>query len=142
MWSVGRVGSAAFERELPRSHEAPWVARSSLAAWLGVELEADELHNAKLLASELVTNAVLHGKGRITFRVDLNDDRVLVEVIDEGAGFEHRARRSEFEDLHGRGLAIVESESSRWGIHEGTTHVWFELERPGPRLGEAGKPED
>jgi anti-sigma regulatory factor (Ser/Thr protein kinase) len=105
-----------------------------------VQLEADELHNAKLLASELVTNAVLHGKGRIILRVDLDDDRLLVEVIDEGAGFEHRARRSEFEDLHGRGLAIVESESSRWGIHEGTTHVWFELERPGPRLGETGKP--
>jgi hypothetical protein len=29
---------------------------------------------------------------------------------------------------------IVDAESSRWGIHEGTTHVWFELERPGPRL--------
>jgi anti-sigma regulatory factor (Ser/Thr protein kinase) len=133
------VSGGSFERELPRSHEAPWLARSSLAAWLGVELEPDELHNAKLLVSELVTNAVVHGKGRITLRVNLNGDRVRVEVIDEGAGFEHRVRRSEFEDLHGRGLAIVESESSRWGIHEGTTHVWFELERPGPRLGEAGK---
>ena len=30
---------------------------------------------------------------------------------------------------------IVEAEASRWGVHEGTTHVWFEVERPGPRLG-------
>ena len=62
-------------------------------------------------------------------RAHVNEDRVLVEVIDEGEGFEHELRRRNFEDLHGRGLLIVDSESSRWGIHEGTTHVWFELER-------------
>ena len=48
--------------------------------------------------------------------------------------------RRDFDELHGRGLAIVDSESSRWGIHEGTTHVWFELELSGPRLGTESKP--
>jgi anti-sigma regulatory factor (Ser/Thr protein kinase) len=133
---------APFETELPRSHDAPWLARRLLAQWFAVELPSDELHRAKLLASELVTNAVLHGRGKITLRADLDDDRALIEVIDEGSGFEHEIRRREFEDLHGRGLAIVESESSRWGVHEGTTHVWFELERHGPRLGPEAKPED
>ena len=52
--------------------------------------------------------------------------------------------------------AIVEAVTSRWGIHEGTTHVWAEfersdprgthlwaeLERPGPRIGEDAKPEE
>jgi hypothetical protein len=66
---------------------------------------------------------------------------VLVEVIDEGSGFERVVRRNDFEDVGGRGLTIVESQASRWGIHEGTTHVWFELERSGPRLGEESKPE-
>lgn len=116
------------------------MARRLLARWLGAELESDELHKAKLLASELVTNAVLHGKGTITFRANLDDDRALVEVIDEGTGFEHEIRRREFDELHGRGLAIVDSESSRWGVHEGTTHVWFELERQGPRIGTDAKP--
>lgn len=130
----------AFEKELPRDRHAPWVARRSLGDWFGTVLEHDELHTAKLLTSELVTNAVLHGQGQIVLRAQLDDDRVLVEVIDEGQGFEHEVRHRDFEDLHGRGLAIVETESSRWGIHDGTTHVWFELERPGPRLGEHRKP--
>lgn len=119
----------AFEKELPRSHDAPWLARRSLADRFGVELEHDQLHRAKLLTSELVTNAVLHGTGRIFLRADLNEDRVHVEVVDEGEGFEHRVTRCHFDELTGRGLGIVDSESSRWGVHEGSTHVWFELER-------------
>jgi anti-sigma regulatory factor (Ser/Thr protein kinase) len=129
-----------FERELPRASDAPWIARRSISDWFGTELESDELQRAKLLTSELVTNAVLHGKGRIMMRSELHEDSLRVEVIDEGEGFEHEVRRRDFKDLHGRGLQIVEAESSRWGIHEGTTHVWFELERPGPRLGTESKP--
>jgi anti-sigma regulatory factor (Ser/Thr protein kinase) len=132
--------TGGFEQELPRANDAPWIARRAVAAWLGSELKEQELQTAKLLTSELVANAVLHGAGRILLRAALNDDRVLIEVIDDGAGFEHHVRQREFEDLHGRGLLIVDAESSRWGIHEGTTHVWFELERPGPRLGEDNKP--
>jgi anti-sigma regulatory factor (Ser/Thr protein kinase) len=116
------------------------AARRLLAQWFGTELASEELHRTKLLASELVTNAVLHGHGTITLRAELNEDRALVEVIDEGSGFEHKIRERDFDELHGRGLAIVDSESSRWGIHEGTTHVWFELERQGPRLGAEAKP--
>jgi hypothetical protein len=58
----------------------------------------------------------------------------LVEVIDEGSGFERVVRQQTFEDLHGRGLMIVDAAASRWGLHEGMTHVWFEIERTGPRL--------
>lgn len=132
--------SEPFETELPRSPEAPGVARRALFGWYGATLEPSDLHKTKLLTSELVTNAVLHGEGRILLRAHLNDNRVLVEVIDEGGGFEHELRQRPFDDLHGRGLAIVDAEASRWGIHEGTTHVWFELEQPGPRLGELGNP--
>ncbi len=132
--------AVVYERELPRDRNAPWEARRSLTDWFGTALEHDQLHTAKLLTSELVTNAVLHGQGKIVLRARLNADRVLVEVTDEGQGFEHEVRQRDFDDLHGRGLAIVETESSRWGIHEGTTNVWFELERPGPRLGGESKP--
>jgi anti-sigma regulatory factor (Ser/Thr protein kinase) len=119
-----------FEKELPRGLEAPWVARRSLADWLGAVLGRDELHTVKLLASELVTNAVLHGRGTILLRAQLDEDRVLVDVTDEGEEFHHEVRRQEFEQLHGRGLAIVDAEASSWGIDEGTTRVWFELEHP------------
>jgi anti-sigma regulatory factor (Ser/Thr protein kinase) len=103
-------------------------------------LASEELEVARLLVSELVTNAVVHGHGDIVMRAQLDDDRLLVEVIDEGGGFERTLRQHDFASIGGRGLAIVDTAASRWGIHEGTTHVWFELERPGPRLGAAGKP--
>lgn len=92
------------------------------------------------MVSELVTNALRHGHGGITLRACLDADRLLVEVIDDGSGFERDLRRRDFRDVGGWGLEIVEDASSRWGVHEGTTHVWFELERPGPRVGEPPPP--
>jgi anti-sigma regulatory factor (Ser/Thr protein kinase) len=132
--------ASRFEQELGRGPAAPGEARRALTRWYGTSIENGELHRAKLLVSELVTNAVLHGHGRIVLRSTLDEDRLLVEVIDEGRGFEHQLRRHEFDQVGGRGLTIVDAEASRWGIHEGTTHVWFELERAGPRLGTEGKP--
>ena len=129
-----------LELTLPRTREAPGTARRRVADWLTLQLEDAELHKAMLLTSELVTNAVMHGQGEIILRAYLDDDRVLVEVIDQGQGFERVLREEDFDRVGGHGLSIVDAESSRWGIHEGTTHVWFELERPGPRLGAANKP--
>jgi serine/threonine-protein kinase RsbW len=117
------------------------MARAALSEWFGAQLDEDLLHSAQLLASELVTNAYVHGHGAIKMRADLDEDRLLVDVIDEGAGFERAVSGSSIDAIGGRGLAIVEAEASRWGIHEGTTHVWFELERPGPRLGGEAKPD-
>lgn len=125
----------SLEVDLPRDPSAPSVARR-LIAELGVSgLNGDELDRAKLVVSEVVTNAVLHGQGVISLRASIDQDRLFVEVIDEGSGFERVVRQRSFEDLHGRGLGIVDAEASRWGVHEGTTHVWFEIERIGPRLG-------
>jgi anti-sigma regulatory factor (Ser/Thr protein kinase) len=129
-----------FVAQIPRGAAAPLLARRQLAGWLGDALDQDQLASAKLLTTELITNAVLHGRGRIVLRADLNQDRLLVEVIDEGSGFEHQIRREDFSQLGGWGLSIVDQEASRWGVHEGTTHVWFELERPGPRVGDEAKP--
>lgn len=70
----------------------------------------------------------------------LDENRLLIEVTGEGSGFERALNEQDFERIAGRGLEIVEACASRWGLHEGTTHVWFELERPGPRIGEDSKP--
>jgi anti-sigma regulatory factor (Ser/Thr protein kinase) len=131
-------GAAVFEPlevELPRDASAGARARRLLEAMTTGTLEGGDLARAKLLVSELVNNAVVHGQGAITFRADLNEDRLHVEVIDEGSGFEREVRRQDDESFGGRGLSLVDLESSRWGVHEGTTHVWFEIERPGPRVG-------
>ena len=102
---------------------------------MGDELDHDALETLKLLASELVNNAVLHGVGRIEFIADVDGDAVRIDVVDEGSGFTHQVAEVGFDEVSGRGLHVVESASSRWGVFEGTTHVWFELERSGPRLG-------
>jgi hypothetical protein len=99
--------------------------------------------------SELVSHAVIHGHGAITLKVRVDGDGVYGEVIDEGGGFEREVRERGPDELNGRGLMIVDALSRRWGIHEGTTHVWFELAHPptrssggvlNPELGEAERP--
>jgi anti-sigma regulatory factor (Ser/Thr protein kinase) len=130
-----------FEIELPRELSAASQARRWLEDHYAAVLDGDELDTAQLLASELVNNAVLHGHGTITFRTALDENRLIVEVIDEGSGFERVLDRHDFDRIGGFGLEIVEAVASRWGVHEGTTHVWFELERPGPRVGAESKPE-
>lgn len=119
--------SGGLEHELPRSHDAPWLARRVLGEWFGASLASDELHRAKLLASELVTNAVLHGAGRIRLQAQLEGRRLRVEVSDEGTGFDRAGGPRSLDHLRGQGLAIIEAESSRWGIEPGASRVWFEL---------------
>lgn len=132
--------SEPLEVQLARDPSAGAKARR-LVEDLAAGILADaELNRAKLLVSELVNNAVLHGRGTITFRADLDEDRLHVEVVDEGSGFEREVREQRGDVPGGRGLRLMDSESSRWGVHEGTTHVWFEIERPGPRLGADHKP--
>ena len=133
--SLAQTMSALLEVELPRDRGAARVARQLLAERFGAQLTAEELDTVWLLVSELVNNAVLHGQGQITMKAQVDGRQVRVDVIDGGTGFERHVRHTGFDALGGRGLQIVEAESSRWGISEGTTHVWFELERHGPRLG-------
>jgi anti-sigma regulatory factor (Ser/Thr protein kinase) len=131
---------AVVEVELPRDRAAARRARSLLEELSTDAGDHGALDTAKLLASELVNNAVMHGQGKITLRASLDEDRVYVEVIDEGSGFERVIREDEFDRLGGWGLQLVDAKSARWGVHEGTTHVWFEIERSGPRVGEDKNP--
>ena len=50
-----------------------------------------------------------------------------VEVIDQGVGFVPTARAKPKTEVGGWGLHLVETLSDRWGVHEGSTHVWFEV---------------
>jgi anti-sigma regulatory factor (Ser/Thr protein kinase) len=114
--------------ELPRAPEAPGIARRQLALSFGDALAAHQLQTVRLLTSELVTNALLHGAGSITLRASLRDHRLHVEVIDEGDGLDSPPHTPRDPDqVGGYGLQIVDSEASSWGVGRGTTHVWFEL---------------
>jgi anti-sigma regulatory factor (Ser/Thr protein kinase) len=131
--------SGPMEVELPRDASAAARARDHVGDLLEAELSDPELDRARLLVSELATNAVRHGQGMITLRACVDQDRLLVEVIDEGSGFERVIRRSDRQP-GGWGLRLVDAEASRWGVHEGATRVWFEIERAGPRIGTRKNP--
>ena len=83
-----------------------------------------------LLASELVTNALLYAQGRITLTVTPMDERVRVSVLDNSHTEVHPRRVSPYA-TSGRGLALVEQLSTSWGVElipDGKV-VWFELPR-------------
>jgi anti-sigma regulatory factor (Ser/Thr protein kinase) len=121
---------ARFESELASGVEAPGAARRLLTEWLAPGLADETLATARLLVSELVTNAVTHGRGTITLRAHMSERRLLVEVLDQGGGFERELPERDFQrpGTGGWGLRLLEAESSRWGLRRDSSHVWFELE--------------
>jgi anti-sigma regulatory factor (Ser/Thr protein kinase) len=82
--------------------------------------------NLKLVLTELVANAVEHGEGDVTVRVWLRDDAVALEVADAG-GRSTPHIRDHPGAAGGWGLRIVDALARRWGVYEGSTHVWAEL---------------
>jgi anti-sigma regulatory factor (Ser/Thr protein kinase) len=133
---------------LPPDTSAPRVARAAAKRYLAGKVSPERLSALSMVISELVTNALEHGRGQVVLRLQLDEGIVRGEVIDQGGGFEHEIRARGPEDVRGRGLLLVEALTNRWGIHEGTTHVWFELaagtDASGhvrPRLGQDERPE-
>jgi anti-sigma regulatory factor (Ser/Thr protein kinase) len=116
-----------FSCDLPRDASASRVARRAVEAELAGRLTRERLLDVDLLVTELVNNALIHGTGAIRLRLQFDGSTVRGEVIDDGGGFERRVRQRGVDDVGGRGLNIVEGLASEWGIHEGTTHVWFEM---------------
>jgi anti-sigma regulatory factor (Ser/Thr protein kinase) len=77
--------------------------------------------------SELVNNAVVHGEGRIRLDAELRGEILRVEVVDEGEGTPPAIREQGVADGGGWGLRLVDTLALRWGVYEGSTHVWAEL---------------
>ena len=117
-----------FSLALPRDPVASFLARRAVRERLADALPAATLADVTLAVSELVTNAVIHGTGGIELRIEVDGNNVKGEVIDEGSGFERQIREEGgIDDVAGRGLLIVGQLAEAWGVHEGTTHVWFEI---------------
>ncbi|MEU1407778.1 ATP-binding protein [Streptomyces sp. NPDC005728] len=109
--------AAAFELPaLPAAvGTARRVLRDLLAAW-GVDEPARD--DVVLVASELVTNALVHAAGeQIVCRVHSSTDRVRLEVEDQNRGPARPVpRQSGPDDQNGRGLFLVDALSIDWGV--------------------------
>jgi signal transduction histidine kinase len=111
-----------LRERIPRDRTCGAVARRLIEKHLA-SAPADQIDAAKTIASELVNNAFLHGKGTIELRVSRRRGRARIQVIDQGHGVDVRAaQRDEY-----HGLDIVDALSLAWGTRAGSTHVWAEL---------------
>lgn len=118
----------ALRVQLPPDPRAPSEARRFVDRQLRAHGLPDEVRDAALLvSSELVTNAYKHGEGEIELRLSVDDGHLRIEVIDAGHGQAPAVREQEGDQAGGWGLQIVDQLALRWGVFEGTTHVWADL---------------
>jgi anti-sigma regulatory factor (Ser/Thr protein kinase) len=112
---------------------SPAAARRLLAGWLG---NSSRLEDALLAASELVTNAVRYSNGA-------NDEKIELIFEETPGGFRVEVKQltiktvkatgrfPEPDKIKGRGLAVVQAVSDRWGVRYDdalSTTVWFEID--------------
>jgi anti-sigma regulatory factor (Ser/Thr protein kinase) len=113
-------------------HAARDVA--AVLAPLSEELGPRTAQDLRLLATELVANAVRHtgvAAGTVEIQLRLAGDRVHLSVLDEGSGFALPERPVIAPvGAGGWGLYLVDRCAVRWGAERGERHrVWLELER-------------
>jgi anti-sigma regulatory factor (Ser/Thr protein kinase) len=120
------VATRAETLELPSAAVAARLARRHLEPHLS-SLPRGRRPDARLLVSELVTNAFRHGMPPITLTTELHRDFLRVEVADSGGGRPRRRARPSADG--GWGLLLVEQASDRWGVADGSMRVWFEIDR-------------
>ncbi|CND66327.1 Histidine kinase-%2C DNA gyrase B-%2C and HSP90-like ATPase [Mycobacterium tuberculosis] len=119
-------------REIPTlllnpDENAPALARDFLSVQFQGWGSPDDFM-ARLVVSELVTNAWRHGDGQIILRVfrDARADFAVLEVWDQGEGLPVISME-DFEATSGRGLLLVSQLADDWGtrpITEGGKIVW------------------
>nr|WP_246339950.1 ATP-binding protein [Streptomyces lunaelactis] len=127
--AAGDPGSRLLRRlecgDLTAVREVRRALRELLRHWG----KPDRAHVAELLASELVTNALIHTDHGAVVTATVAASTLRVEVRDFVAGLP--VPRVPTADLgtNGRGLVLVQSLADAWGVR---THgvgkvVWFEL---------------
>ena len=124
-----------LSRRLPPTPTSVMLARSFarqvLAAW---EVDSGVVDLAELVVSELVTNAARHSEEALQVGLSRTDLVLRVEVSDTS----HRMpllpdHEVPAEATSGRGLLLVDTVSSRWGVESEhlSKLVWAEFDLPG-----------
>ena len=129
--TTGARPRAAPVWDLPRHPTAARLARRALSREL-VDLPGDCVEVAQVLTSELVTNAVRHGRGAITLRVAQSGRGVIVTVADQGADLPV-LRDHDLASKCGRGMQLVDALAAAWGTRpvgagRPGKEVWFTLD--------------
>ncbi|MGW0885347.1 ATP-binding protein [Streptomyces sp. NPDC002671] len=108
----------------------------ALARNSGSPLQDETLEVVELLASEVITNAVLHSAGPCDVVVTRTAEQLRVEVTDADPTLPS-AVAAGTNDENGRGLLLVDALADAWGMQpesEGKT-TWFEIRLEPPQEG-------
>jgi serine/threonine-protein kinase RsbW len=100
----------------------------------GYGVDGEPVDIAELLASELVTNAVLHGLAPRALRCQVDEGHLTVTVLDGSETVPTLCSPGPLEP-HGRGLRLVDQLAERWGVNVRPGHgkeVWFSTRVPTP----------
>ncbi|GGO97496.1 ATP-binding protein [Wenjunlia tyrosinilytica] len=123
-----------------RHPKCVYLARCQLARYLRCWHAEELIDSAKLLLSELLTNAVNHAHtspGRqIQTVFEVTEQRLRVEVSDASKTIPV-LRHALDQDEQGRGLVLVATMATRWGVLPRKVNgdyavgktVWFEIDR-------------
>jgi anti-sigma regulatory factor (Ser/Thr protein kinase) len=98
--------------------------------WIASEAPETDVEVAKLLITELATNALLHARSPFSVSVDAARDHVTLGVSDDSPSVP-RVSDPDPDDVGGRGLVLVAALALRWGVEPvaGGKRVWFDLPR-------------
>ncbi|NHN57220.1 ATP-binding protein [Calidifontibacter sp. DB0510] len=116
--------------------EVRQAVREDLA---GSQVPADVIEETETVVSELVANAILHGRplpdGTVRVHWKVRPPRIELEVSD-GGGERHPVPKPQVPwAASGRGLRIVRSLAHEWGVadEDGRTTVWAAMGGPSRR---------
>ncbi|MFJ6884044.1 ATP-binding protein [Streptomyces californicus] len=124
---VHRFVLAGEEREVSLARR---MVVDKVRAW-GVPLDDETADAIRLVASELISNAVVHGEGSVTVTLYHRAGRLVIDVLDDNpSGPQARCAQTDAEN--GRGLALVEHFASRcaWEPADKGKRVWAEIALP------------
>ncbi|HEX4929500.1 MAG TPA: ATP-binding protein [Gaiellaceae bacterium] len=111
-------GSRTVRLTIPAKPEYITLSRLALAGLARVRPLSDEtLADLKLALTEACSNSVRHAygddEGHVAISFELQDDRLIVEVVDDGSGFEPETAGTNDDDAElsegGLGIAIIRS---------------------------------
>jgi anti-sigma regulatory factor (Ser/Thr protein kinase) len=113
-----------------RRHPSETGRARRTVAGLCSDLDTEVVEVAQLLTTELVTNALKHGRGEILLAISRVEGNLRIDVTDDGPGTPEIGGGGP-DELGGRGLMVVEALATRWGVAPGTgalgKTVWFSL---------------
>jgi anti-sigma regulatory factor (Ser/Thr protein kinase) len=101
------------------------LGRASLRYWGFKEAVTEQ---AAVLISELVTNALQHGRGpQIGFTISHSEATVRIEVGDDSSELPTICREPAPDAERGRGLLLVAELSDAWGTSADGKRTWCDL---------------